>query len=211
MKKTLIITSLLVLPLISGAQGLEMNTRAQIKTDPVSTNTEFRAQVEARKEQAEEQHAQIQANVEMRQANREERRANFALEVRARLDTIAEKIIYEAIEYIEKRLSGLLEPDIKEISLGSAEVQKIFKVSKFGQIAGSKVIEGEIQNKSKARIVRDGSVVYDGEIISIFREKNAVKEVKNGLECGISLRDFIDFKEKDIIESYQIQKIERTI
>ena len=93
-----------------------------------------------------------------------------------------------------------MEPDTKEIPLGSAEVQKIFKVSKFGQIAGSKVIEGEIQNKSKARIVRDGSVVYDGEIISIFREKNAVKEVKNGLECGISLRDFIDFKEKDIIE-----------
>ena len=120
-------------------------------------------------------------------------------------------IIYEAIEHIEKRLSGLLEPDVKEISLGSAEVQKIFKVSKFGQIAGSKVIEGEIQNKSKARIVRDGSVVYDGEIISIFREKNAVKEVKNGLECGISLRDFIDFKEKDIIESYQIEKIERTL
>ena len=120
-------------------------------------------------------------------------------------------IIYEAIEYIEKRLSGLLEPDIKEISLGSAEVQKIFKVSKFGQIAGSKVIEGEIQNKSKARIVRDGTVVYDGEILSIFREKNSVKEVKNGLECGISLKDFIDFKEKDIIQSYQIQRIERTI
>ena len=120
-------------------------------------------------------------------------------------------IIYEAIEYVEKRLSGLLEPDTKEISLGSAEVQKIFNVSKFGKIAGSKVIEGEIHNKSKARIVRDGSVVYDGEISSIFREKNAVKEVKNGLECGISLRDFIDFKEKDIIESYQIEKIERTI
>jgi len=120
-------------------------------------------------------------------------------------------IIYEAIEHIEKRLSGLLEPDVKEISLGSAEVQKIFTVSKFGKIAGSKVVEGEIQNKSKARIVRDGTVVYDGEILSIFREKNAVKEVKNGLECGISLRDFIDFKEKDIIESYQIEKIERTI
>ena len=73
------------------------------------------------------------------------------------------------------------------------------------------MIEGEIQNKSKARIVRDGTVVYDGEILSIFREKNAVKEVKNGLECGISLKDFIDFKEKDIIQSYQIQKIERTI
>ena len=120
-------------------------------------------------------------------------------------------IIYEALEYIEKKLSGLLEPETKEIPLGSAEVQKIFKVSKFGKIAGSKVIEGEIQNKSKARIVRDGNVVYDGEIISIFREKNAVKEVKNGLECGISLKDFIDFKEKDIIESYQLEKIERSI
>ena len=120
-------------------------------------------------------------------------------------------IIYEAIEFIENKLSGLLEPDTKEVSLGSAEVQKIFQVSKFGKIAGSKVIEGEIQNKSKARIVRDGTVVYEGEILSIFREKNAVKEVKNGFECGISLKDFIDFKEKDIIESYQVEKIERTI
>ena len=120
-------------------------------------------------------------------------------------------IIYEALEFIEKKLSGLLEPETKEIQLGSAEIQKIFKVSKFGKIAGSKVISGEIQNKSKARIVRDGKVVYEGEIISIFREKNAVKEVKNGLECGISLKDFLDFKEKDIIESYQLEKIERTI
>ena len=120
-------------------------------------------------------------------------------------------IIYEAIEYIEKRLSGLLEPDTKEISLGSAEVQKIFKVSKFGKIAGSKVIEGEIQNKSKARIVRDGSVVYDGEILSIFREKNQVKEVGTGLECGISIKDFIDFKEKDVIESYSAEEIRRSI
>ena len=120
-------------------------------------------------------------------------------------------IIYEALEYIEKKLSGLLEPETKEIQLGSAEVQKVFKVSKFGKIAGSKVIDGEIQNKSKARIVRDGNVVYEGEIISIFREKDSVKEVKNGLECGISLKDFIDFKEKDIIESYQIEKIERSI
>jgi translation initiation factor IF-2 len=73
------------------------------------------------------------------------------------------------------------------------------------------VIDGEIKNKSKARLIRDGVVVYNGEISSIFREKNAVKEVKNGLECGISLKDFIDFKERDIIESYEAQKIERSI
>ena len=120
-------------------------------------------------------------------------------------------IIYEALEYIEKGLSGLLEPDIKEKVLGSAEIQKVFKVSNAGKIAGSKVVNGEIKNKSKARLIRDGVVVYSGEISSIFREKNAVKEVKNGLECGISLKDFIDFKEKDIIESYEAEKIERTI
>jgi len=120
-------------------------------------------------------------------------------------------IIYEALESIEKGLSGLLEPDIKEVSNGSAQVQKVFKVSDAGRIAGSKVVNGEIKNKSKARLIRDGVVVYDGEISSIFREKNAVKEVKTGLECGIGLKDFIDFKENDIIESYESKKIQRTI
>ncbi len=120
-------------------------------------------------------------------------------------------IIYEALEYVEKSLSGLLEPDIKETVLGSAEIKKIFKVSNAGKIAGSKVIDGEIKSKSKARIIRDGVVVYNGEIQSIFREKNQVKEVGAGLECGISIKDFIDFKEKDVIESYQAEKIERSI
>ena len=120
-------------------------------------------------------------------------------------------IIYEALEFIEKGLSGLLEPDVKETVSGSAEIQKVFKVSNAGKIAGSKVIDGEIKNKSKARIIRDGVVVYNGEITSIFREKNQVKEVNSGLECGISLKDFIDFKEKDIIEAYESTKIERKI
>ena len=120
-------------------------------------------------------------------------------------------IIYEALEFIEKGLSGLLEPDIKETIEGSAEIQKIFKVSGSGQIAGSKIIDGEIKNKSKARLIRDGVVVYTGEISSIFREKNQVKSATTGLECGISLKDFIDFKEKDIIESFQAEKIERKI
>ena len=120
-------------------------------------------------------------------------------------------IIYEALEYIEKSLSGLLQPDIKETVLGSAEIQKIFKVSNAGKIAGSKVISGEIKSKSKARIIRDGVVVYSGEILSIFREKNQVREVGTGLECGISIKDFIDFKEKDVIESYLSEEIQRSI
>ncbi len=120
-------------------------------------------------------------------------------------------IIYEALDYVEKSLSGLLEPDIKETVLGSAEIQKIFKVSSAGKIAGSKVISGEIKSKSKARIIRDGVVVYSGEILSIYREKNQVKEVGTGLECGISIKDFIDFKEKDVIESYISEEIRRSI
>ena len=120
-------------------------------------------------------------------------------------------IIYEALEHVENSLSGLLKPDVKETILGSAEIQKIFKVSNAGKIAGSKVINGEIKSKSKARIIRDGVVVYSGEIQSIFREKNQVKEVNTGLECGISIKDFIDFKEKDVIESYLAEEIKRSI
>ena len=120
-------------------------------------------------------------------------------------------IIYEAIDHVEKSLSGLLEPDIKETILGSAEIQKVFKVSTAGKIAGSKVISGEIKSKSKARIIRDGVVVYSGEILTIFREKNQVKEVGSGLECGISIKDFIDFKEKDVIESYSSEEVQRSI
>ena len=120
-------------------------------------------------------------------------------------------IIYEVLELVEKGLSGLLEPETKETIIGSAEILKVFKVSDAGKIAGSKVTEGEIKNKAKARLIRDGAVVYTGEISSIFREKNQVKEVKSGLECGISLKDFIDLKEKDVIEAYLSEKIDRQI
>ena len=120
-------------------------------------------------------------------------------------------IIYEALDFVEKSLSGLLEPDIKETILGSAEIKKIFKVSNAGKIAGSRVISGEIKSKSRARIIRDGVVVYNGEILSIYREKDQVKEVGTGFECGISIRDFIDFKEKDVIESYVSEEIRRTL
>jgi translation initiation factor IF-2 len=120
-------------------------------------------------------------------------------------------IIYKAIEFMEKSLSGLLEPERKEKIEGIAEILKIFKLSKFGKIAGSKVTEGEIKTNSKTRIIRDGKVMYDGGVLSIFREKNAVKEVKSGLECGISFKNFEDFKEKDVIESYKVDIINRGI
>ena len=120
-------------------------------------------------------------------------------------------IIYEAIEFVEKSLSGLLEPEKKETIQGTAEVLQIFKLSKSGKVAGSKVIEGEITSTSKARIIRDGAVIHDGNISSIFREKNAVKEVKNGLECGISFKNYGDFKVNDKIEAYKVNIIQREL
>ena len=120
-------------------------------------------------------------------------------------------IIYEVLDFINDSLSGLLKPDVKEQAVGSAEVQTIFTVSKVGKVAGSKVIEGEIVNNLNARLIRDGNVLYTGTIDSIFREKNAAKQVAAGLECGITLKNFADFKEKDVIEVYKIIETERRI
>ena len=120
-------------------------------------------------------------------------------------------IIYEALDFVSKSLSGLLKPDTKEEIIGSAEVKEIFKVSKIGKVAGSKVINGEIINNLNARLIRDGNVLYTGSIGSIFREKNAAKQVAAGVECGITLKDFADFKEKDLIEVYKIIETERRI
>ena len=120
-------------------------------------------------------------------------------------------IIYEVLDFVNSSLSGLLKPDEKEEIVGSAEVQTIFKVSKIGKVAGSKVTNGEIVNNLNARLIRDGNVLYTGSINSIFREKNAAKQVSAGLECGITLKDFADFKEKDVIEVYKIIETERRI
>ena len=105
----------------------------------------------------------------------------------------------------------MLSPSIEEQITGSAEVMEIFKVSKFGKVAGSKVMEGEITLNSNARLIRDGNIVYTGKISSIYREKNAAKEVGAGLECGIILKDFADYKEKDIIEAFSVTTSERRI
>ena len=120
-------------------------------------------------------------------------------------------IIYEVLDFIKNKMSGLLTPDIQEKIIGSAEILEIFKVSKVGKVAGSKVIEGEILQHSNARVIRDGTIIFNGKIGSIYREKNQAKQVSAGLECGITIKDFIDFKEKDIIEVYNSTVTERRI
>ncbi len=120
-------------------------------------------------------------------------------------------IIYEVLDFIKNKMSGLLTPNVEEEIIGSAEILEIFKVSKVGKVAGSKVIEGEITNNSDARVIRDGAIIYNGKIGSIFREKNQAKQVSAGLECGITLRDFSDFQKNDIIEAYNSKITERRV
>ena len=120
-------------------------------------------------------------------------------------------IIYEVLDFIKSKMSGLLTPDIDEKIIGSAEILEIFKVSKVGKVAGSKVLDGEITQDSSARVIRDGTIVFNGKIGTIFREKNQTKQVSAGLECGITIKDFTDFKEKDIIEAYNSTITERRI
>ena len=120
-------------------------------------------------------------------------------------------IIYEVLDFIKNKMSGLLTPDVQENIIGSAEILEIFKVSKVGKVAGSKVIDGEITQDSSARIIRDGAIVFNGKIGSLFREKNQTKQVSAGLECGITIKNFSDFQKKDIIEVYNSKIMERTI
>jgi translation initiation factor IF-2 len=120
-------------------------------------------------------------------------------------------IIYEILDFIKAKMAGLLSPDVKETIVGSAEILEIFKVSKVGKVAGSKVVEGEITQNSSARVIRDGAIIFNGKIGSIFREKDQTKQVSAGLECGITLKDFSDFQKKDIIEVYNAKITERTI
>ena len=117
-------------------------------------------------------------------------------------------IIYKLVEDIEAAINGMLDPEYEEKVLGSAEVRKIFKFSKIGNIAGSYITSGIVKNGAKARVIRDGVVIASDEVIaSLQREKDTVKEVKKGFECGITLEKFNDFKEGDTIEAYEMVEV----
>jgi len=118
-------------------------------------------------------------------------------------------IIYKVVEEMEAAMKGKLDPEYEEKVLGQAEVRRLFKFSKVGTIAGCYVIDGIIKRDGKARVVRDGVIIYDGNINSIAREKDQVKEVKQGIECGITIENFNDIKEQDIIECYEMVEIKK--
>ena len=108
-------------------------------------------------------------------------------------------------------MSGLLTPDIKETIIGTAQILEIFKVSGAGKVAGSKITEGEITNNSEVRIIRDSKIIFTGKVGTLFREKNQVKQVSNGQECGITVKDYMDFQKNDTIEAFSVTSTERSI
>ena len=118
-------------------------------------------------------------------------------------------IIYKAVEEMEAAMKGMLDPEFTEQVTGSAEVRQLFKFSKVGTIAGSYVIDGVIKKDCKVRVIRNGIVVYDGNINSIQREKDSVKEVKKGLECGITIENYSDIKVGDILEAYEMVEVKK--
>ena len=119
------------------------------------------------------------------------------------------QIIYKLVEEMEAAMKGLLDPEYEEKTIGNAEVKQLFKFSKVGTIAGTLVTNGIIKNKSKVRIIRDGVIIYDGNIASLQREKDTVKEVKNGFECGITIENFNDIKPGDVFETYELVEVKR--
>ena len=106
-------------------------------------------------------------------------------------------------------MKGMLEPEYEEKVIGQMEIRQIFKFSKVGLIAGCHVLDGTIKNNSNARIIRDGIVVYNGKIKTLQHEKDQVKEVKKDMDCGTTLENCQDYKEKDIIEAYELVEIKR--
>jgi translation initiation factor IF-2 len=120
-------------------------------------------------------------------------------------------VIYRAIEELRQAMEGMLAPEEVEETTGAAEVRQLFRASRVGTIAGSHVTEGTITRGSKVRLVRDGTVVYDGEIASLRRFNDDVREVATGYDCGIVLRDFADIKEGDVLETYATRQVEREL
>jgi translation initiation factor IF-2 len=121
------------------------------------------------------------------------------------------RVIYEAIEDVKKAMAGLLEPEYREAFQGRAEVRAVFKVPKVGNVAGCYIVDGKVSRNCKVRVLRDGVILFEGNLASLKRFKDDAREVVEGFECGIGIEDFNDVKEGDIIEAYIIEAIPREL
>lgn len=129
----------------------------------------------------------------------------------ANVEIRTSRIIYHITEDIEKALSGMLEPEYKEVYLGRIEIKKVYRISKVGNIAGCIVVDGKVKNDSNIRILRNNIVIFEGKLSSLKRFKDDVKEVVVGQECGLGIENFNDIKEGDIVEAFDMQEIKRSL
>jgi translation initiation factor IF-2 len=134
-----------------------------------------------------------------------------AVAEREEIDIRLYNIIYEAVAEVRAAMEGLLSPEEREVLLGTAEVRQIFKVPRVGTVAGCMVTDGEIQRRGKIRVIRDAVQVYEGELGSLKRFKDDVREVREGFECGLNVSHFNDIKVGDVIECYRVEEVARTL
>ena len=132
-----------------------------------------------------------------------------ALSEQEKVDIRTYRVIYQAIEDVQNAMTGLFKPVYQEVTLGTISVRNTFKVSGVGTIAGAYVSEGKVQRNAQVRVVRDGIVIHEGKIASLRRFKDDVKEVAQGYECGISIENFNDIHEGDVIEAFVMEEVKR--
>jgi translation initiation factor IF-2 len=120
-------------------------------------------------------------------------------------------VIYDLVDDMKAAMSGMLSPDLRETMLGNAEILEVFNVSKSGKVAGCKVTDGLVRRGARVRLIRDSVVIHEGELSSLRRFKDEVKEVNAGQECGMAFENYEDLKQGDVIECYEVEEIARTL
>jgi len=120
-------------------------------------------------------------------------------------------IIYEAVEEVKSAMEGLLAPEQREVMLGTAQVRQLFKVPRVGTVAGCMVTSGVLDRRGRIRVIRDAVQVYEGELESLKRFKDDAREVREGFECGLNIKNFNDIKVGDVLECYRVEEIARTL
>jgi translation initiation factor IF-2 len=140
---------------------------------------------------------------------RPDRKARELAEVES-VDMRLYEVIYQVLEDVQQALIGMLKPEYEEVVTGEAEVREVFSIPRVGKVAGCYVREGTITRGSRVRFLRDGTVIWNGQIASLKRFKDDVREVQQGFECGIGLENYQDLKQGDIIETYELKELART-
>jgi translation initiation factor IF-2 len=120
-------------------------------------------------------------------------------------------IIYDLVDDVKAAMSGMLDPTLREVFLGNAQIREVFNISKIGKVAGCLITDGKVERGAKVRLIRDNVVIHEGTLSTLKRFKDEVKEVPAGQECGMAFANYQDIREGDVIECFQVETIQRTL